>query len=184
MTVNFYSEKDTCMILETPNSEIGKPRTTPSIIPPKTVLIVDDQPVFSEGIVTLLRHRAGLLVCRVEPFNQIEMRKWIASPPAVILAGTFNHRKNTTDITYIKKLLSQFPRSQLLAVIPNDNAPLAIKLLSSGVSGVITRNEDYELFITAIENLCLGKLYLGKTLTQTIIRKRFPQQRHTLQAYS
>lgn len=172
------------MTIETPHSEIGKPGSPPSFIPPTTVLIIDDQPVFSEGIVTLLQHRAGLLVCRVEPYNQTEMEKWNASPPAVILAGVFNQRKNTTDITYIKKLQIQFPHSRLLAVIPNDNAPLAIKLLATGVSGVITRNEDYELFITAIENLCLGKLYLGKTLTQTIIRKRFLQQHRTLQANS
>lgn len=165
------------MIIETPNSEIGKACSTASVIPPKTVLIIDDQPVFGEGIATLLQHRAGLLVCRVEPYNQMAMRKWSASPPAVILTGVFNHRKNSTDITYIKKLLMLFPHSRILAVIPSDNAPLAIKLMAAGVSGVITRNEDYELFITAIENLCLGKLYLGKALTQTIIRKRFPNQR-------
>lgn len=172
------------MTIEAPHSGIGKLSSTLSAIPSKTVLIIDDQPVFSEGIATLLQHRAGLVLCRVEPYNQIDMEKWIASPPAVILAGVFNQRKNTTDITYIKKLQIQFPHSRLLAVIHNDNAPLAIKLLAAGVSGVITRNEDYELFITAIENLCLGKLYLGKTLTQTIIRKRFPHKHRTFQTNS
>jgi DNA-binding NarL/FixJ family response regulator len=129
-------------------------------IPPRKIFIVEDHPVFRQGLRQMVNLEEDLNVCG-EAGDYDEALKGITRlKPDLALVDITLPGKSGLDL--IKKLRSANDQIKLLIVSMHDEALYADRVLRAGGDGYIMKQEDPDEIIHAIRDVLGGHVYVSE----------------------
>lgn len=138
------------------------PKTLAGLPPvsPKKVFIVEDHPVFRQGLVQLLDSEENLTVCG-EAANATQALDGIVRlEPDLVLIDITLPGKSGLDL--IKDIRAMAGKAKLLVVSMHDEALYADRVLRAGGDGYIMKQEDPEEILHAIRDVLNGRIYVSE----------------------
>src|SRR5208282_2400765 len=124
----------------------------------KRVFIVEDHPVFRQGLTQVINAEPGLAVCG-EADNVRQALKGITQlKPDVVLVDITLSGKSGLEL--IKTVRTKDRTIKLLVVSMHDEALYADRVLRAGADGYIMKQEDLEEILHAIRDVLSGRSYV------------------------
>jgi DNA-binding NarL/FixJ family response regulator len=128
----------------------------------RQVLIVDDHPIFRNGISQLINHESDLHVCgeicsAAEALSVVEALK----PDIVVLDLSI---QGTNGIELMKSIRALHPNLPALMVSMHDESIYAERALRAGARGYVMKAAPSEKVIEAIRRVLSGGLYLSEAI--------------------
>ena len=128
----------------------------------RRVLIVDDHPIFRDGISQLINHEPDLAVCGgVSSAPQALSAVDELNPDMLIVDISI---QGTNGIELVKAIRAQRPDMPMLVVSMHDESIYAERALRAGARGYIMKAEPSEKVISAIKRILDGGLYLSDNI--------------------
>ena len=133
----------------------------------KRIFIVDDHPVFREGLVGLVKREPSLSICG-EADNAPEALDAIKRlTPELVLADISLPGKSGLEL--IKDILAVCPDTAVLVISMHDETLYAERVLRAGGRGYIMKQEGPERILQAIRHVLDGQLYLSGKMSIRIL---------------
>lgn len=134
-----------------------KPRATK---PASRIYIVEDHPVFREGLRQVVDRESDLKVCGAAGDYATALQGIIRLRPDLALVDISLPGKSGLDL--IRKLRSLSSTVKLLIVSMHDEALYADRVLRAGGDGYIMKQEDPEEIVHAIRDVLGGHIYVSE----------------------
>jgi DNA-binding NarL/FixJ family response regulator len=144
-------------------------RTSPGAPSRRAVFIVDDHPVFREGLVRIINQEADLVVCG-EAGNAAEaLARVDAARPALVVIDISLDGMNGLEL--VKSLRGRLPESRLLVVSMHPESLYAERALRAGANGYIMKRESGRTLLAAMRHVLDGKTHVSQELNELILRR-------------
>ena len=133
------------------------------------ILIVDDHPLFREGLRQLIEREPGLVVCG-EAADAAEATRLIQElePDLVIVDISLGC---TSGIDLIKALKTGPGELPLLVVSMHDESLYAERALRAGAMGYVMKHEPPKVVRAAIQRVLGGSIYLSEKMSASLLTK-------------
>lgn len=126
----------------------------------RRVFIVEDHPVFREGLVRMLSTEKDLEVCGEAGDYEVGLKSIQRFRPDIVLVDLELPGKSGLDL--IKKIRSSKLPVKLLVVSMYDEALYADRVLRAGGDGYIMKEESPEEIVHAIRDVLDGHIYVSE----------------------
>ena len=146
------------------NRAMGKALTEKS-----RVLIVEDHPLFREGLRQMIDRQATLSVCG-EVANAAAALKAVADlrPDLVIVDISL---EGTNGIDLIKSLKARHEDLPILVISMHDEALYAERALRAGALGYVMKNEPARVVKSAMVQVLGGDIFLSEKMSGSVLAK-------------
>ncbi|WP_050184321.1 response regulator [Domibacillus robiginosus] len=136
--------------------------------PKTTLIIIDDHPLFREGIKRILNCEETLEVL-AEGKDGIEAIELTGqhSPDIVIL--DLNMRK-TNGIEAVRNLINQYPETKVIILSTHDDENDVIYALQSGVLGYLLKETGANSLVKAVKAVAKGESYLHPCVAYKLLK--------------
>lgn len=135
----------------------------------KRILIVDDHPIFRQGIAQLINNDPGLEVCGEADSARDAISKLEKLQPDLALVDIT--LKGTNGIELLKSLKAQHPKLPVLVLSMHDESLYAERALRAGARGYVMKQEPPEQVMGAMRKVLGGELYLSPAMGTQMIGK-------------
>lgn len=129
------------------------------------VFIVEDHPVFREGLRQVVNREADLKVCGEAGDYDDALDGIVRLRPDLALVDISLPGKSGLDL--IRKLRSQSSKVKLLIVSMHDEALYADRVLRAGGDGYVMKQEDPEEIVHAIRDVLGGHIYVSEEVMES-----------------
>ena len=126
---------------------------------PKKVFIVEDHPVFREGLVQVINSEGDLVVCGEAADAEHALEAIRGLKPDLVLVDISLPGKSGLEL--IKDLRARNGGVKLLVLSMHDEALYADRVLRAGGDGYIMKQEDPEEVVDAIRDVLSGHIYVS-----------------------
>jgi DNA-binding NarL/FixJ family response regulator len=126
----------------------------------KKVLIVDDHPLFREGLAQIISGERGLAVCGQAGSAAQGVRETARLRPDIVLLDITLPDRSGLEV--IKLMQSAHPGVKVLVVSMHDEALYANRVLRLGGDGYIMKQEDPSEVVSAIQDILRGHIYVSE----------------------
>lgn len=138
------------------------------------IFLVEDHPVFRDGLAKLLNAEPDLTVCGEagdarQAFKSIRKLK-----PELALVDLALPGKSGLEL--IKEIRAQKLVIKLLVVSMFDEALYAQRVLRAGGDGYIMKQEDPQEIVSAIRDVLAGHIYVSEDVFESSLQKRVPEK--------
>ncbi len=145
-----------------------KSRVKPKVKNPKAqasgsrrkIFIVEDHPVFREGLVQIIGGEKDLSVCGEAGDADHALQAIARLEPDLVLVDITLPGKSGLEL--IKELRSRTSQVRILVVSMHDEALYADRVLRAGGDGYIMKQEDPEEIVHAIRDVLGGHIYVSE----------------------
>jgi len=132
------------------------------MIDKKSVLILEDHPVYRYGLVEFINSQPDLMVCgeagsATEALGIIEE----AGPDVAVVDLSM---EGLTGIDFIKAVKNLGFKIPILVLSMHDESLYAERVISAGASGYIMKLEEPKAIVDAIKTVLAGEIYLSAKL--------------------
>lgn len=124
------------------------------------IFVVEDHPVFSEGLVRLLNAESDMTVCGTAGDAETAIKQIKSLKPNLALVDLGLPGKSGMDL--IKEVRSLKLPVKLLVVSMYDEALYAQRVLRAGGDGYIMKQEDPQEIVGAIRDVLDGRIYVSE----------------------
>ncbi len=133
------------------------------------VFIVEDHPIFRDGITRLIDREEDMLVSG-ECETAEECLKMIKDdlPDLIVIDITL---KNSCGIELTKDLKRSYPGLPILILSMHEELVFADRVLKAGARGYVTKREATENVIEAIRRVLQGKIYICDTMIDHFLER-------------
>ncbi len=133
------------------------------------ILVVDDHPLFREGLRQIIERDTGLTVCG-EAANTAEALEAIAQlhPDLVLVDISLG---GTSGIDLIKAVKNAYDELPVLVISMHDESLYAERALRAGAMGYVMKQEPTKTVKTAIHKVLGGEMYLSERMSSSVISK-------------
>lgn len=141
----------------------------PSEPAPKRLLIVDDHPVFRQGIAQLIGKVSEVAICgeAENARSALEaMRRY--QPEAALIDISM---PGTNGIELIKLMLAEQPHLLILTVSMHDESLYALRALRAGAKGYVMKQQAAENVVDALRKVLGGGIYVSPQFSERLVFK-------------
>lgn len=132
------------------------------------VLIVEDHPLFREGLVMMVNQQPDMEVCG-HADNIADALVLVRSKAAQVLVADIT-LKGPSGLELLKEISSQHVDVPILILSGHEEGLYAERVLRAGARGYISKDEPPERVISAIRQVLHGQTYLSPQVTAKIVR--------------
>jgi DNA-binding NarL/FixJ family response regulator len=144
---------------------------TPSVQPRPArsvgVLVVDDQPIFREGLRALLERTEFVVVGDTGDGREaVRLARTLA--PGVVSINVSMPGLNGVDAT--RQIVAESTAVKVMGLSQKRDHRLVTEMLGAGASGYVLKTETFASYPTALRTVAQGKTYLSPALADTLVR--------------
>lgn len=132
----------------------------------KTVLIIDDHPMFREGLKAIIAHDDRFHVVGEAGTGREGIRRAGECKPDLLIIDISLPDKNGIQVT--RDILALLPASKVLIVSMHSKIDYVSKALKSGASGYLIKESASETLLTGLDSVSMGRYFLDPSLSQEI----------------
>ena len=148
---------------------MAKKKATKATGKKKKIYIVDDHPIFREGLAGIIRQQPDLLVCgeadsAERAFAQIPVLK-----PDLLLTDIGLSGKSGLEL--LKDLHAFQPGLAVLVISMHDEALYAERVLRAGGRGYVMKQEGPDKILHAIARVLAGQVYVSEKTSAGILER-------------
>jgi two-component system, NarL family, invasion response regulator UvrY len=130
------------------------------------VLVIEDHPIVRDGCQRLFNRRSDIEVAEANSAETgIALNKTFA--PDVIVLDIGLPDANGFDI--IPKLLAGSAKAKIVILSMYGSQSFVTNALEKGAVGYITKNDNPNTILTAIDKVLAGEVYLGQAIAQSLV---------------
>jgi DNA-binding NarL/FixJ family response regulator len=133
------------------------------------VLIVDDHPLFCEGLGRMIDRHPSLKVCGQAPDAASAMRAVAELKPDLVLVDLSLEGSNGIDL--IKSLKAKDEEIPILVVSMHDESLYAERALRAGAQGYVMKNQPIQIVRAAIFKVLDGEIFLSEKMSTSVLAK-------------
>lgn len=143
--------------------QIGTEDATPPVTGVKRrVLIVDDHPIFRDGISQLINQEDDVEVCGGVPSAAHALTAVEELSPDLLIVDISIHGSNGIEL--VKVVRGRYPNLPVLVISMHDERIYAERALRAGARGYIMKSAATEKVLMAIRRILGGGLYLSEAV--------------------
>jgi DNA-binding NarL/FixJ family response regulator len=143
---------------------------------PRRILIVDNHPVVRQGLMSIMKDAADLVVCgEAETVNEARTAVIELKPDAVICDISLNQFEG---IELVRSVRAHHPDLPILVLSTQDETLYAERMLSVGANGYIMKDASGEALLVALRRVLEGQPYVSTAVGNSIVlrhTKRKPE---------
>ncbi|MFW6235002.1 MAG: response regulator [Spirochaetota bacterium] len=141
-------------------------------------LVVDDHPIFLQGLVALLESEPRYTVVAKAGSADEAMEQFNKNPVDIVLLDMSLGDSNGIDL--ICKMKHLKPKIPVLVISMHDELIYAERVLKAGASGYIMKQQAWEVTLEAIRTVLNGKIHVSQKINQRLLTKMYNQQNEAL----
>jgi DNA-binding NarL/FixJ family response regulator len=141
------------------------------------ILIVDDHPIFREGLKSLLNNEKDLKFC-CEASSSEEALKQLRNCPCDLVTMDLS-LSGGSGLQLIKQFRSYSKSIKILVASMHDETLFAERCIRAGATGYINKEEAPQYIINAIRVVLSGKLYLSDAMKEHLAQRNFLRGENT-----
>ena len=130
----------------------------------KLLFIIEDHPVFREGLVQVLKREEDLAVCGQAVSAEDAQQALSKLHPDLLLVDMSLPGKSGLEL--IKELRDSGNTVKVLVISMHDEALYADRVLRAGADGYIMKQEDPDEIVHAIRDVLDGHIYLSESVLE------------------
>jgi DNA-binding NarL/FixJ family response regulator len=138
---------------------------------PVTFLVVDDHPIFRQGLVALIRSNERYQVCAEAGTVAETLEALERSVPDIALVDITLVGQNGLDL--VKTLKAAHPEILVLIISMHDEVVYAERALRAGARGYVMKQEAASVMLDAIETVLSGRIYVSATMRDRLLETMF-----------
>jgi DNA-binding NarL/FixJ family response regulator len=131
------------------------------------ILIVDDHPIFRQGLAQLINQEEDLCVCGEADDYQGAMKAVAELKPAMVIVDIT--LKDMSGIDLIKEIRKFHKGIIMLVISMHDESLYAERAFRAGAKGYVMKQEASESIVQAIRQVRSGSIYASKKMTVHIL---------------
>ncbi len=136
-----------------------------------TFLVVDDHPVFRQGLVALIRSDDRYKVCAEAGTAAETLAALEQAVPDIALIDISLVGQNGLDL--VKTLKAAHPEILVLIISMHDEVIYAERALKAGARGYVMKQEAASVMLDAIKTVLSGKIYVSATMRDRLLETMF-----------
>lgn len=133
------------------------------------ILIVDDHPLFCEGVRQVINRHPALVVCGQAPDAAGAMKAVAELNPDLALVDISLEGSNGIDL--IKNLKARHEALPVLVVSMHDESLYAERALRAGAQGYLMKNQPIKIVRDAIFKVLAGDIFLSEKMSASVLAK-------------
>jgi DNA-binding NarL/FixJ family response regulator len=152
-----------------------KPASDPTLASPasvrpqkKRLLLVDDHPIFRQGLATVLEPEQDLMVCGQAVNARDALKAVAASKPDLALVDV--SLENSHGIELLKDLKAYHPNLPVIILSMHDEMLYAESALRAGAKGYVMKREPPEKLLEAIRKVLRGGLAFSDQIAARLLQ--------------
>jgi DNA-binding NarL/FixJ family response regulator len=145
-----------------------------SVLARARVLVVDDHPLFREGLAQFIRRQCDLVCCGEADSAATTLQAVQEHQPDLVLLDL--RLGHEGGLGLIKILRLKFPNVRILIISQQDEALHAERCLRAGAHGYVMKEEATDQILTAIRMVLTGELYVSRRISLVVLQ-RFLQRK-------
>ena len=131
------------------------------------LMLVDDHPLFREGVAALLaQHPEYLTVAQASDGLEAESQAKIHQPDLVLMDISM---KNGNGIDASLRLKARFPAMKILALTMHANPEMVQLALQAGIDGYLLKESAATELVKALQQLTCGRRYISAELNDCLL---------------
>jgi DNA-binding NarL/FixJ family response regulator len=137
--------------------------------PESRILIVDDHPLFREGLRLMIERHAEWTVCGEASDAQEAMRAIPEQKPDLVIVDI--SLGNSSGIDLIKSIKGQYDDLPVLVLSMHDESLYAERAMRAKAMGYVMKHEPAKTVQAAIAKVLAGNLYLSEKMSTAMLSK-------------
>ncbi|MGE4470050.1 MAG: response regulator [Desulfovibrio sp.] len=133
------------------------------------VMIVDDHPLFREGLKALIGRSDRFRVCGEAGTAQEALSKVKDVRPDIMLVDITMPGKS--GIAFIRELRQIMPEIQFIIVSMHANADYIVEAFQAGATGYMVKDSASEGLLRGLNNVARGQIFLDSALSGEVVEK-------------
>jgi DNA-binding NarL/FixJ family response regulator len=134
----------------------------------RSILLVDDHPLFRTGMMQLLDSQADLQV-KGEAGNSGEALDAVRTRRFDLAVVDVGLRGGADGIELTKSLKAEHPELPVLVVSMHDEALYAERALRAGARGYVMKREALDSILLAVRSVIAGEIYISPSMTKRML---------------
>lgn len=135
----------------------------------KSLLVVDDHPVFRHGICQFLLQLSDFRICAEAANAQKALEAMRLHQPDMVLLDV--SLPGTNGIELIKHMLAEQPALIILILSMYDESLYALRALRAGAKGYVMKQQAMENILDALKKVSRGGIYVSPRFSEKLIFK-------------
>jgi DNA-binding NarL/FixJ family response regulator len=136
-----------------------------------TFLVVDDHPIFRQGLVALIKSGEHYEVCGEAGSAEEALSCLDGTVPDMALVDISLTGQSGLDL--VKTLKAAHPRILILIISMHDEAVYAARALRAGARGYVMKQEAASVMMQAITTVLSGKIYVSTAMRDRLLETVF-----------
>lgn len=137
-------------------------------------MVVDDHPVFRQGLVVLLSSNPRYEICGQAGTIEEALDICRDKLPDIALVDISLSHQNGLDLIHRFKSLD--PDMPILIISMHDELVYAERALKSGASGYVMKQEAAAVMLDAVKTVLAGKIYVSPVMNERLLATVFGQR--------
>lgn len=139
-----------------------------------TFLVVDDHPVFRQGLVALIGSNDRYEIEAEAGTTEEALAALRQSVPDIALIDISLANQNGLDL--VRTLKSSYPTVLVLIISMHDEAVYAARGLKAGARGYVMKQEAASVMLHAIETVLSGRIFVSEAMRDRLLETMFNQE--------